>query len=146
MKYSIGEVSELLNIPVSTLRYYDKEGLLLDLERDSGVRKFSERNIDALRLINCLKSSGMQIKDIKEFMHLVSLGNKTISKRKDFFYKQKEEIENKIKDLEKALNMVKFKCWYYETAENDKTEERVKNIKASQMPENIRLYYETSHN
>ena len=127
--YTIGEISKMFNLPIPTLRYYDKEGLLLELERDkSGIRKFNNQNIETLRLIECLKKSGMQIKDIKEFIGWCSLGDKTISKRKEMFLKQKENIENQIKELEKALAMIEFKCWYYEEAEKDGNEKRVKSI------------------
>ena len=47
--YSIGEVSEMFGLPVSTLRYYDKEGLFPDMMRVSGVRKFSDRELETLR-------------------------------------------------------------------------------------------------
>lgn len=127
--YSIGEISEMFNLPIPTLRFYDKEGLILDLKRDnSGIRKFNDKTIEALRVIECLKKSGMQIKEIKEFMHWCSLGDKTIEKRKEMFLKQKESIMKEIKELEKALNMINFKCWYYDEAMKDGTEKRVKNI------------------
>lgn len=144
--YTIGEISKMFNLPIPTLRYYDKEGLLLELERDkSGIRKFNNQNIEALRLIECLKKSGMQIKDIKEFIGWCSLGDKTISKRKEMFLKQKENIENQIKELEKALAMIEFKCWYYEEAEKDGNEKRVKSITPNGLPENIKKLYENAH-
>lgn len=144
--YSIGEIAEMFNLSIPTLRFYDKEGLLLDLERDSsGIRKFNDKTIEALRVIECLKKSGMQIKEIKEFMHWCSLGDKTIAKRKAMFLSQKENIEQEIKELEKALNMIKYKCWYYDEALKDGTEKRVKNITPNQMPNNIRTYYNKAH-
>ena len=144
--YTIGEISKMFNLPIPTLRYYDKEGLLLELERDkSGIRKFNNQNIETLRLIECLKKSGMQIKDIKEFIGWCSLGDKTISKRKKMFLKQKENIENQIKELEKALAMIEFKCWYYEEAEKDGNEKRVKSITPNGLPENIKKLYENAH-
>ena len=66
--YTIGQVSEMFNIPASTLRYYDKEGLFPAMQRNSGIRRFSEKDIEALRVIECLKQSGLEIKDIKQFM------------------------------------------------------------------------------
>lgn len=144
--YSIGEVSEMFDLPVSTLRYYDKEGLLTNLEKDkSGNRKFNENNLEALRVIECLKKSGMQIKDIKEFMHWCSLGDKTITKRKEMFLKQKENIESEIKELEKALNMINYKCWYYTEMEKDGNEKRMKNITLKDMPKEIKENWENAH-
>lgn len=146
MYYTIGEVAKMFNISISTLRFYDKEGLLLNLERnDTGIRRFNEGNLEALRLIECLKKSGMQIKDIKEFMHWVDLGDKTIVKRKEMFLKQKSNVENKILELEKTLAMINFKCWYYDEALKDRTEKRVRNISVDKMPDDIRKLYEKSH-
>ena len=66
--YTIGQVSEMFDLPVSTLRYYDKEGLFPELNRTSGIRQFSENEIEALRVIECLKKTGLQIKEIKQFI------------------------------------------------------------------------------
>ena len=63
--YSIGQVAEMFGLPISTLRYYDKQGLFPNMERVSGIRKFSEVEIEALRIIECLKKAGMEIKDIR---------------------------------------------------------------------------------
>ena len=62
--YTIGQVSERFGLPISTLRYYDKEGLFPTIQRDSGIRKFGEKELEALRVIECLKKSGLEIKDI----------------------------------------------------------------------------------
>ena len=59
--YSIGEVSKMFDLPVSTLRYYDKEGLFPNMQRVSGIRKFSDNEIEAIRVIECLKKSGLEI-------------------------------------------------------------------------------------
>ena len=68
MFYTIGEIAKKLNIPPSTLRYYDKEGLFPDIQRRSGIRIFSDREVEKLRMIECLKKTGMEIRDIREFM------------------------------------------------------------------------------
>ena len=90
--YTIGQVSEMFELPVSTLRYYDKEGLFPDIKRISGIRKFDEKEIEAIRVIECLKRSGMEIKDIKKFMEWCTEGKKTYSKRRDLFIKQKKDV------------------------------------------------------
>lgn len=57
--YTIGQISKMFDLPVSTLRYYDKEGLFPNMERTSGIRKFSESEIEALHVIECLKKTGI---------------------------------------------------------------------------------------
>ena len=62
--YTIGQVSEMFDLPISTLRYYDKQGLFPGMVRVSGIRKFSESELESLRVIECLKKSGLEIRDI----------------------------------------------------------------------------------
>ena len=66
--YTIGQVSERFDLPVSTLRYYDKEGLFPNLTRTSGARRFGEQELETLRVIECLKRSGLEIREIRQFM------------------------------------------------------------------------------
>lgn len=64
--YTIGQVSKATGLPVSTLRYYDKEGLFPHLERKGYVRKFSDTELEEVKIIECLKRSGLEIKDIRQ--------------------------------------------------------------------------------
>ena len=114
--YTIGQVSEMFHLPISTLRYYDKEGLFPEIQRTSGIRRFSETEIEALRVIECLKKSGLEIKDIKLFMEWCSEGSKTYEKRLELFLKQKKNVEAEIERLNQTLEMLNYKCWYYSQA------------------------------
>lgn len=67
--YTIGQVSKMFSLPISTLRYYDHQGLFPRMARISGARRFSDTEIEALRIIECLKKTGMEIKDIRQFMN-----------------------------------------------------------------------------
>ena len=102
--FTIGQVSEMFDLPVSTLRYYDKEGLFPELNRTSGIRQFSENEIEALRVIECLKKTGLQIKDIKQFMSWCMEGSSTYTKRKELFENQKKQVEAEITKLNKTLD------------------------------------------
>ena len=88
--YTIGQVAEMFGLPVSTLRYYDKQGLFPDLERTSGIRRFGDTELEALRVIECLKKAGMEIKDIKQFMDWCVEGASTYPLRRELLEKQKE--------------------------------------------------------
>ena len=65
MNYTIGQISTMTNLSISTLRYYDAEGLFPNLNRKSGIRQFSDRELETIRVIECLKKSGLEIKEIK---------------------------------------------------------------------------------
>ncbi len=143
--YSIGQVSEMFQIPVSTLRYYDNEGLFPQMQRSSGFRRFSETELEALRIIACLKKSGMEIKDIKQFMQWCMEGAATYPQRREMLQKQKEAVEAEILHFNRVLDMLKFKCWYYDTAIRDGNEDRLRPLKPEHMPEEIRRAYENAH-
>lgn len=143
--YSIGEISKLFQLPISTLRYYDKEGLFPHLKRVNGVRQFSESEIETLRVIDCLKKSGLEIKDIKEYMALCSLGNTTLKQRKEIFEKQKEEVLQEMEKLQKVLSMLNYKCWYYDQAIEKNDEAYVQALSFNQLPPQIQQYYKHSH-
>ncbi|MFQ8957698.1 MAG: MerR family transcriptional regulator [Eubacterium sp.] len=124
--FTIGQVSEMFDLPVSTLRYYDKEGLFPELNRTSGIRQFTEKEVEALRVIECLKKTGLQIKDIKLFMSWCMEGSSTYTKRKELFENQKKQVEKEINELNQTLDMLNFKCWYYSEVIKDGNEDRVK--------------------
>ena len=127
--YTIGQVSERFHIPISTLRYYDKEGLFPEIQRTSGIRRFGEKEIDALRVIECLKKSGLEIKDIKQFMEWCIQGNETYPQRLNLFLRQRRQVEAELAHMNRVLDMLKFKCWYYEEALKDGNEDRVTRMK-----------------
>ncbi len=145
MEYTIGQVSQMFNLPISTLRYYDKQGLFPNLERHSGIRKFTNRDLEVIRIIECLKKSGLEIKDIKNFMDWCTQGAATYPQRKALFEKQKETVEAEIEHLSRVLDMLKFKCWYYEQAINDGGEERLRNMLPDKLPEDIQRAYDHAH-
>lgn len=143
--YTIGQVSEMFNIPASTLRYYDKEGLFPQIERTSGIRKFSEKEVDALRVIECLKKSGMEIRDIKQFMEWCAEGPATYEQRLALFEARERSVLEEIDRLERTLSMIRFKQWYYRQAIADGSEEQVLAMIPDHLPEEIQKDYDDSH-
>ena len=143
--YTIGQVAEMFDLPISTLRYYDKQGLFPQLTRESGIRKFSDNEIEALRVIECLKKSGLEIKDIKLFMEWCAEGSATYSNRFELIQKQKEHVEAEIQQMHKTLDMLRYKCWYYTQAMNDGNEDNAKALTPHGLPEDVRSAYYNSH-
>jgi len=145
MTYTIGQVSEMIGLPISTLRYYDKMGLFPHMKRVSGVRQFSDTEVDALRIIACLKKSGLEIKYIKQFMDWCVLGRDTYPQRKALFEKQIETVETEIDRMNHVLTLLKYKRWYYTQAILDGNEERLQTIQSEDIPEEIRAAFEELH-
>ena len=143
--YTIGQISEMFQLPISTLRYYDKEGLFPNLERQSGRRLFSEDEIEALRVIECLKASGLEIKDIKQFMEWCVEGPSTYTKRKELFETRRAAVEKEMLELQKTLDLLKYKCWYYETAIQDGNEDRINRMLPDKLPPAVQAYYDNGH-
>ncbi len=143
--YTIGQVSEMFDLPVSTLRYYDKEGLLPNLKRQSGIRQFDDKDIEALRIIECLKASGLAITDIKYYFELCAKGSSTYRERKKLFETRKAAVEQEIRELEQTLDMLKYKCWYYDTAIADGNEDNIRVMLPDGLPEDIQRLYDNGH-
>lgn len=135
MVYTVGEMAKLLGVTASTLRYYDKEGLLPFVERSSGgIRMFLESDIEWLRVIECMKKAGMSIKDIRQYIELALKGDDTIELRLMMFRRQKEVLQQKMAEMQHTMAMVEYKCWYYETAKAAGTVEVPQNMKESDVP------------
>lgn len=117
MNYTVGEMAKMIDIPATTLRYYDKEGLLPYVERtDGGIRVFKDSDIEWLQIITCMKKAGMSIQDIKLYVQLIQEGNDTIDTRLQMFKKQRKVLEQQLEELKNTINVLDYKCWYYETA------------------------------
>lgn len=143
--YTIGQVAEMFHLPISTLRYYDKEGLFPNLKRKGNIRQFSDVELEAIRVIECLKKSGLEIKDIKQFFKWVSEGSSTYANRKKLFERRKNAVEKEINALEKNLAMLKFKCWYYEKAMADGNEDKINEMMPNKFPDEIQQLYDKAH-
>lgn len=126
MNYTIGEVSKLLDISISTLRYYDREGLLPLVNRTAGnIRVFNDADIECLKMTECLKTTGMPLKDIKAYFIQCQIGDNTIRDRYELFIKQKEKTEQQIVELQKSLDRINYKCEYYRIAMEKGTTENI---------------------
>lgn len=139
MFYSIGEVAKMFNIATSTLRYYDREGLFPNVKRSNGgIRVFSDAEVETLKVIECLKSTGMEIKDIKLFLDWCAEGDATLKQRRDMFYERKAVVEKQMEAIWKTMDMIQYKCWYYETALVAGTADALKNMSYDDLPDYVR--------
>ncbi len=117
MSYSIGEISQRLDIAPSALRYYEKEGLLPFVERsDSGIRQFTDIDLEWLIIIDSLKRTGMPLKEIKEFVKMFEERDTTIVRRLEIVLRHREVIQQQVAKLNEIIMALDFKEQYYQKA------------------------------
>lgn len=122
--YSIGEVAAKFNIPESTLRYYEKQGLLPLIERDeAGRRLFSEDQVALLATVICLKTTHMPISGIKQYMDWVVEGDSTVDLRLEMMRNHKDKVLDEISLMTESLKRIDEKIERY----TNRTQERKNN-------------------
>ncbi|MCD2347718.1 MerR family transcriptional regulator [Clostridium guangxiense] len=130
MKYSIKQVAEITGLTESTLRYYESEGLLPNIQRaKNGHRYYDESNLEWIAVINCLKSTNMPIDQIKIFVNLHSEGDKTLHQRLEMILKHRENVQKQINKLNKYMEHINYKVDYYKLACKLGTEKEIKKEK-----------------
>jgi len=117
MTYTISQVAEKMGVSVPTLRYYDKEGLLPFVEKKpDGTRVFRDEDFQSLRIIACMKNSGMSIKEIKKYMDLCQEGDSSLQERLEIFLQRKKAVLKQMEELDRVMETIDHKISYYETA------------------------------
>ena len=114
MAYTVGEMAKILHVAPSTLRYYDKEGLLPFVERSSGgIRLFKDSDFEWLSMNECMKQTGMPM----TFIDLCMAGDSTLSERLNLIRRQQKVVHAQMAQLQSTLDMLDYKKWYYLTAQ-----------------------------
>lgn len=143
MYYTVSETAKKVNISPHTLRFYSKEGLLPFVDRsESGIRMFKTEDFEWLFIIDCLKKTGMPIKQIRQFIDWCLEGDSTIDQRLEMFTERQETVERQIAELQEALNVIKYKRWLYEVAKSADTTSVLDTLKPEDYPEDIRIIKE----
>ena len=116
MSYTISEAAQKTGLPPSTIRYYDKEGLLPNIKRKNGIRVFEDMDLRLMGLLTCLKNTGMPIKRIRDYVELTSKGDDTLQERYEIIKSQRQFVLDQIEQLQYYLEELDFKDWYYNKA------------------------------
>lgn len=116
MSYTISEAAEKTGLPPSTIRFYDKEGLLPNIKRKNGIRVFEDMDLRLMGLLTCLKNTGMPIKRIRDYVELTSKGDETLQERYEIIKAQRQFVLDQIEQLQYYLEELDFKDWYYNKA------------------------------
>lgn len=114
-KYTVKEVAEMLNLTTYTVRYYDNAGLIPAIDRtDGNMRMFSDYAVSWLRLVHCLRTTGLPIEDVKHYIEMCQQGDSTIPERAELIFKQEKSLRQQIRNLQKQMEVLKYKKNYYQ--------------------------------
>ena len=113
--YTIKEFSEKMNLSSSTLRYYEKEGLLPSSKRrNNGHRQYDDSDIPWVTVITCLRSTGMSVSDVRHYVELCKQGDNTVRERKQIILDQKKKIEDQLREVKQHLETINKKIDLYD--------------------------------
>ena len=113
----IAEVSEQFDLSTDTLRYYERVGLIPPVHRnESGIRDYNELDLRRVDFIKCMRSAGLPIEVLIEYVALVQQGDKTIEARKDILKEQRELLLARVNEMQKTLVLLNHKIEVYEKA------------------------------
>lgn len=120
--YSMKEACSLTNMTYENLKFYCNEGLVPNVKRDSrNYRVFDEHDIKWIQSLNCLKSCGMSIAEMKTYLALCLAGEGTIPERKVILAEKKEALLQSITELQKAVAFIDWKQGFYDDVLSGKT-------------------------
>ncbi len=140
MLYTVGEMAKVIGVPASTLRYYDKEGILPFVGRSNGgIRMFMDKDYEWLKVVECLKKSGLSIKEIKAFTEMIDRGDDSLHERLELFRSRRDSVKKQMEEMKETLDFLEFKCWYYEEAIEDGTENKVRSLSVDEIPEQYKI-------
>ena len=112
--FTIKQISEKTKLTEHTIRYYDREGLIPLITRtQSGIRQFSEDDLEWINLICRLRNSGMPLQEIKEFMQLCLKGKDSIEERRELLIRHRTRIQEQMANLDNSLSFVNYKIEHY---------------------------------
>jgi DNA-binding transcriptional MerR regulator len=122
----IAEVSEQYGLSVDTLRYYERVGLIPPVNRsESGIRDYNELDLRRVDFIKCMRSAGLPVEVLIEYIALVQKGDKTIEARKEILVEQRELLVTRMKEMQKTLDILDHKIEVYENAVLKKEKEMI---------------------
>jgi MerR family transcriptional regulator, aldehyde-responsive regulator len=111
----IAEVSERYGITSDTLRYYERIGLIPPVNRnENGIRNYNETDTNRVEFIKCMRSAGLPIDTLIEYVALVQQGDRTIEARKEILVEQRELLAARMKEMQKTLDLLDYKIEVYE--------------------------------
>ncbi len=119
---TIKEVSEKYNISQDTLRYYEKEGIILPVTRKNGIRNYGEKELGNIEFVLCMRNAGLSVEVLKKYLKLFEQGRDTEKERRQLLIDEREKLKQKILDMNAALERLNYKIdvYYNEIVEKER--------------------------
>ena len=119
-KYTVKQVAEMMEMSAYTIRYYENAGLIPDVDRSGGnARMFSDYTLGWLRLVHCLRMTGLPIEGVKHYIDLCQEGDTTIPERAELIFKQEKSLREQLRILKKQMEVLKYKKKFYQDLLNN---------------------------
>ena len=116
-KITIKEVSEQLQITQDTLRYYEKVGMIPPVTRtEGGIRDYQKEDLEWVKLVTCMRSAGLPVKVMIDYLNLYKQGDSTIQARCNLLKEQRDKLLEQRKQIEETLEKLNYKIARYEIA------------------------------
>lgn len=121
MKMTIAEVSKKYDLTPDTLRYYERIGLLNKVPRtENGIRNYDDESCKRIEFVKCMRSAGVEIEILIEYMSLLEKGKGTVTARKKLLEEQREKLLEKQKNINETIEKLNYKIDLYEDIEKGK--------------------------
>lgn len=121
---TISEISKKCNVSPDTLRYYEKVGLLSDVNRTpGGIRNYTEQDCAQVEFVKCMRSAGLSIEVLQKYFELFRRGKRTLKARRDLLAKERENLQMRFKELQDTIKRLDYKISVYDKALKSKSKE-----------------------
>lgn len=111
----ISEVAQKFGLTTDTLRYYEREGLVGPISKGkNGIRNYTESDLQRIQFVKCMRSAGMEINLLKQYLKLFEGGDKTLNERREILIKQREILKTKLDSIQEAYDKLNYKIDLYD--------------------------------
>lgn len=112
---TIAEASKKVNLSADTLRYYERIGLIPEVNRtESGIRNYTEEDLGWIEFSKCMRNAGMSIEALIEYIKLYKKGDATLESRKQLLISQKDVIKERLEEIQNTFDRINYKIKNYE--------------------------------
>lgn len=114
-RYTVKEVAAIVGLSTYTIRYYDNIGLIPEVDRSEGnIRLFSDYNVSWLKLVHCLRSTGLSVEGVRHYIEMCRQGDSTIPERAELIFRQEKILREQLRNLQAQMEVLKYKKLYYQ--------------------------------